>query len=93
LDSPLATSSNASSEPSVNNNSYFADGIEIEDNEFGSERGNSSPSSHHGRWCILQAQDWGNFLCSKIIAQASVPMFISSSATIFKRHIFHQGAL
>ncbi|KAI9380555.1 hypothetical protein POPTR_016G114900v4 [Populus trichocarpa] len=49
LDSPLATSSNASSEPSVNNNSYFADGIEIEDNEFGSERGNSSPSSHHGR--------------------------------------------
>ncbi|KAG6744230.1 hypothetical protein POTOM_052943 [Populus tomentosa] len=49
LDSPLATSSNASSEPSVNNNSYFADGIEIEDNEFGSERGNSSPSSQHGR--------------------------------------------
>ncbi|KAF9665191.1 hypothetical protein SADUNF_Sadunf16G0096700 [Salix dunnii] len=49
LDSPLATSSNASSEPSVNNNSYFADGLEIEDNEFGSERGNSSPSSQHGR--------------------------------------------
>ncbi|KAJ6299938.1 hypothetical protein OIU76_020851 [Salix suchowensis] len=49
LDSPLATSSNASSEPSVNNNSYFADGLEIEDNEFGSEIGNSSPSSQHGR--------------------------------------------
>ncbi|XP_011047445.1 PREDICTED: mucin-2-like [Populus euphratica] len=48
-DSPLATSSNASSEPSVNNNSYFADGIEIEDNEFGSDRGNSSPSSQHFR--------------------------------------------
>ncbi|KAJ6750304.1 hypothetical protein OIU85_000894 [Salix viminalis] len=49
LDSPMATSSNASSEPSVNNNSYFADGLEIEDNEFGSEIGNSSPSSQHGR--------------------------------------------
>ncbi|CAK7343966.1 unnamed protein product [Dovyalis caffra] len=48
-DSPLATSSNASSEPSVNNSSFFADGIEMEDNEFGSERGNSSPSSQHGR--------------------------------------------
>ncbi|KAJ4835050.1 hypothetical protein Tsubulata_012845 [Turnera subulata] len=49
LDSPLATSSNASSEPSVNNNSFFVDGIEIEDNDFGSERGNHSPSSHRGR--------------------------------------------
>ncbi|KAJ4704454.1 mucin-5AC-like isoform X1 [Melia azedarach] len=49
-DSPLATSSNASSEPSVNNNSFILDGSEIEDNhDFGSERGNSSPISQHGR--------------------------------------------
>lgn len=48
-DSPLATSSNASSEPSVNNNSFFVDGIEMEDNDFGSERGNSSPASQRGR--------------------------------------------
>ncbi|KAJ9180587.1 hypothetical protein P3X46_008807 [Hevea brasiliensis] len=48
LDSPLATSSNAS-EPSVNNHSPFADGIEMEDNDFGSEKGNSSPSSQLGK--------------------------------------------
>ncbi|XVE76534.1 hypothetical protein DITRI_Ditri12bG0181500 [Diplodiscus trichospermus] len=44
-DSPLATSSNASSEPSVNNNSFCIDGSEIEDNDLSSERGNSSPAS------------------------------------------------
>ncbi|EEF34290.1 serine/arginine repetitive matrix protein 5 isoform X2 [Ricinus communis] len=49
LDSPLATSSNASSEPSVNNNSLFADGIEMEVNDFGSENGNCSPTSHSGK--------------------------------------------
>lgn len=48
-DSPLATSSNASSEPSVNNNSLNLDGSEIGDNDFGSERGNSSPSGQHCR--------------------------------------------
>ncbi|KAH7553828.1 hypothetical protein ACOSQ2_029598 [Xanthoceras sorbifolium] len=48
-DSPLATSSNASSEPSVNN-SFFLDESEMEDNhDFGSERGNTSPSSQRGR--------------------------------------------
>ncbi|XWS67223.1 hypothetical protein CRYUN_Cryun05aG0269400 [Craigia yunnanensis] len=46
-DSPLATSSNASSEPSVNNNSFCIDGSEMEDNDFSSERGNSSPASKH----------------------------------------------
>ncbi|KAK1563429.1 hypothetical protein Q3G72_027426 [Acer saccharum] len=47
LDSPLATSSNASSEPSVSN--FFCLGeSEIDDNhDFGSERGNTSPSSQH----------------------------------------------
>ncbi|GMJ03219.1 Basic Proline-rich Protein 1 [Hibiscus trionum] len=44
-DSPLATSSTASSEPSVNNNSFFIDGSEMDDNDFGSERGISSPTS------------------------------------------------
>ncbi|KAI4353306.1 hypothetical protein L6164_002265 [Bauhinia variegata] len=48
-DSPLATSSTASSEPSVNNSSIGFDGNETEENDFGSERGNSSPTSHHGR--------------------------------------------
>nr|KYP63502.1 hypothetical protein KK1_018079 [Cajanus cajan] len=39
-DSPLATSSTTSSEPSVNNNSTTSyDGSEIEENDFGSERG------------------------------------------------------
>ncbi|MBA0750819.1 hypothetical protein Gogos_002204 [Gossypium gossypioides] len=44
-DSPLATSSTASSEPSVNNNSFFMDGSEMED--ISSERGISSPTSQH----------------------------------------------
>lgn len=47
-DSPLATSSNASSEPSLKNSSPCLDGSEIEDNDFGFERGNSSPASQHG---------------------------------------------
>ncbi|KAJ7949958.1 mucin-5AC-like isoform X1 [Quillaja saponaria] len=37
-DSPLATCSNASSEPSVNNNSICLDGNENEDSDLGSER-------------------------------------------------------
>ena len=41
-DSPLATSSNASSEVSVNNNGLCLDGIELED-DIGSERGGRSP--------------------------------------------------
>ncbi|GMP85823.1 hypothetical protein CsSME_00038846 [Camellia sinensis var. sinensis] len=45
-DSPLATSSNASSEPSVNNNSHYLDGSEEEENVVGNARGHSSsPSS------------------------------------------------
>lgn len=48
-DSPLATSSNASSEQSVNNNILCLDGIEIEDEDIGSERGRCSPASHRGR--------------------------------------------
>ncbi|KAF4395737.1 hypothetical protein G4B88_013511 [Cannabis sativa] len=47
-DSPLATSSNASSEVSVNNNGICLDGIEIED-DIGSERGGRSPASLRGR--------------------------------------------
>ncbi|XP_031253701.1 mucin-5AC [Pistacia vera] len=47
-DSPLATSSNASSELSVNNNGLCIDGIEIED-DIGSERGVPSPASVRGR--------------------------------------------
>ncbi|MBA0572315.1 hypothetical protein Golob_002663, partial [Gossypium lobatum] len=46
-DSPLATSSTASSEPSVNNNSFFMDGSEMEDNDISSERRISSPTSQH----------------------------------------------
>lgn len=42
-DSPLATSSNASSEPSVKNSSFCLDGSETEENDFGSDRGTSSP--------------------------------------------------
>ncbi|XP_059667973.1 uncharacterized protein LOC132313286 [Cornus florida] len=45
LDSPLGTSSNASSEPSVNNNSHFLDGSEVEDSDLGSDRAHSSPAS------------------------------------------------
>ncbi|KAF9676918.1 hypothetical protein SADUNF_Sadunf08G0053300 [Salix dunnii] len=41
-DSPLATSSNASSEVSVNNNGLCLDGIGLED-DIGSERGGRSP--------------------------------------------------
>ncbi|XP_022743015.1 nascent polypeptide-associated complex subunit alpha, muscle-specific form-like [Durio zibethinus] len=47
-DSPLATSSNASSELSVNNNGICLDGSEMED-DIGSERGNNSPASVHAR--------------------------------------------
>ncbi|XP_050214236.1 uncharacterized protein LOC126665455 isoform X2 [Mercurialis annua] len=49
LDSPLATSSNTSSEPSVNNSFILADGIDMEINDFGSERGNWSPTSQSGK--------------------------------------------
>ncbi|KAJ8753882.1 hypothetical protein K2173_000136 [Erythroxylum novogranatense] len=45
-DSPLATCSNASSEPSVNNN-FFSDVTDFGYSEFGSERGFSSPGSLH----------------------------------------------
>ncbi|XP_059463206.1 uncharacterized protein LOC132192037 [Corylus avellana] len=48
-DSPLATSSNASSEPSIKNSSVSLDGSEIEDNDFGRDKGNSSPASEHGK--------------------------------------------
>ncbi|KAF2296255.1 hypothetical protein GH714_037112 [Hevea brasiliensis] len=41
-DSPLATSSNASSEVSVNNNGLCLDGIELED-DVGNDRGGRSP--------------------------------------------------
>lgn len=47
-DSPLATSSNASSELSVNNNGLCMDGCDIED-DIGSERGGRSPASVRGR--------------------------------------------
>lgn len=47
-DSPLATSSNASSEVSVNNNGLCLDGIEVDD-DIGSERGGRSPASMRGR--------------------------------------------
>ncbi|XP_058109149.1 uncharacterized protein LOC131252558 [Magnolia sinica] len=49
LDSPLATSSNASSEQSVSNNIHCLEGSEIDD-DVGSERGGrSSPASQRGR--------------------------------------------
>ncbi|WCJ28075.1 hypothetical protein M5689_009784 [Euphorbia peplus] len=47
LDSPHATSSSASSEFGMNNNSHFFDGIETEVNDYVSERGNSSPISQY----------------------------------------------
>ncbi|KAK9913715.1 hypothetical protein M0R45_037524 [Rubus argutus] len=47
-DSPLATSSNASSEVSVNNNGLCFDVSGVED-DIGSERGGRSPASVHGR--------------------------------------------
>ncbi|KAJ4979194.1 hypothetical protein NE237_009974 [Protea cynaroides] len=47
-DSPLATSSNASSEQSVNNNGLCLDGSEVGDDDLGSERGGrSSPACQH----------------------------------------------
>ncbi|XP_062002476.1 uncharacterized protein LOC133720264 [Rosa rugosa] len=48
-DSPLATCSNASSEPSVNNISAYFEGCEIEDIDHGSDKGNSSPACQQGR--------------------------------------------
>ncbi|KAJ7963998.1 mucin-17-like isoform X1 [Quillaja saponaria] len=48
-DSPLATSSNGSSEMSVNNNGICLDSSEVED-DIGSERGCRSPTSMRGRW-------------------------------------------
>ncbi|KAH9767044.1 hypothetical protein KPL71_011143 [Citrus sinensis] len=50
-DSPLATSSNASSELSVNNNGLCMDGCDIED-DIGSERGGRSPASVRGSLTI-----------------------------------------
>ncbi|XP_044508724.1 mucin-5AC-like [Mangifera indica] len=47
-DSPLATSSNGSSELSVNNNGLCTDGIEVED-DIGCDRGIRSPGSLRGR--------------------------------------------
>lgn len=38
-DSPLATSSNASSDPSVNNNSTYFTAVEVADIDFESEKG------------------------------------------------------
>ncbi|TYI30215.1 hypothetical protein E1A91_A05G357800v1 [Gossypium mustelinum] len=48
LDSPLATSSNGSSELSMNNNGHCFDGSEVED-DIGSERVGRSPSRVHAR--------------------------------------------
>ncbi|KAK6943115.1 hypothetical protein RJ641_028492 [Dillenia turbinata] len=48
-DSPLATSSTASSEPSVNNHSGGIDGSEVEDDDFGSEKHHFSPASVYGK--------------------------------------------
>ncbi|KAA3464236.1 zonadhesin-like isoform X3 [Gossypium australe] len=50
LDSPLATSSNGSSELSVNNNGHCFDGSEVEDDN-GSERVGRSPS-RKARWMV-----------------------------------------
>ncbi|PSR75987.1 Kinesin-like protein [Actinidia chinensis var. chinensis] len=47
-DSPLATSSNASSEVSVNNNGLCIDGIEVDD-DINSSKGVRSPASLRGR--------------------------------------------
>ncbi|XP_009600821.1 putative GPI-anchored protein pfl2 [Nicotiana tomentosiformis] len=47
-DSPLATSSNASSEVSVSNNAVYFDGSEIDD-DVSSDKGVRSPASVHGR--------------------------------------------
>ncbi|CAI9773989.1 unnamed protein product [Fraxinus pennsylvanica] len=47
-DSPLATSSNASSDVSVNNNSLCMDGNEVDD-DVRSDKGIQSPTNLHGR--------------------------------------------
>lgn len=47
-DSPLATSSNASSEVSVNNNTMCLDGSEADD-AISSVKGVRSPANMHGR--------------------------------------------
>lgn len=47
-DSPLATSSNASSEPSVNNASVCYDGSDVEGNDVGNDHGNSSNANRPG---------------------------------------------
>ncbi|KAH0689439.1 hypothetical protein KY289_016797 [Solanum tuberosum] len=47
-DSPLATSSNASSEVSVSNNVVWVDGSEI-DEDISSDKGARSPASVRGR--------------------------------------------
>ena len=54
-DSPLATSSTTSSEPSVNTNSMSYDGSGVEENDFACERGNSwwESSIHDGQSMII----------------------------------------
>lgn len=48
-DSPLATSSNASSEVSVNNNALCLDGSEVDDDINSSDKAVRSPASVRGR--------------------------------------------
>ncbi|XP_022861493.1 uncharacterized protein PB18E9.04c-like isoform X2 [Olea europaea var. sylvestris] len=48
LDSPLATSSNASSDVSVNNNALCVEGNEVDD-DVSSDKGIRSPTNLHGR--------------------------------------------
>ncbi|XP_057498311.1 uncharacterized protein LOC130782868 [Actinidia eriantha] len=45
-DSPLATSSNASSEPSINNNAHYSESSEVND-DFGNNRGRYHPGLSH----------------------------------------------
>ncbi|GAA0173348.1 hypothetical protein LIER_26981 [Lithospermum erythrorhizon] len=47
-DSPLATSSNASSDMSISNNGYFVEGVELDD-DVSSSKGPRSPASVRGR--------------------------------------------
>lgn len=47
-DSPLATSSNASSEPSINNAFICLDGSDAEGNDGGSEQGNPYSAGQQG---------------------------------------------
>lgn len=61
-DSPLATSSNASSEVSVSNNVVCIDGSEI-DEDISSDKGARSPASVRGRWwlafiCMILSMFW-----------------------------------